>query len=139
MSDDDIGKGVYKPDPAKLQRVFWILSALFFLLAIVSFVGEVRGWWGLLGEVGMFAGTLGGILLGITSLHIGADSHQVDRVHDAVKGTRDAVNRNGETLVSMDSKLGKLDELDVIQAELDTQTGALKHQVQVLEQIRDRV
>lgn len=45
MDEEEPSKGMIQPDPETAQRVGWILAALLFGLAIVSFIGEIRGWW----------------------------------------------------------------------------------------------
>lgn len=118
------------PDPETATRIGWIVAALLFLLAAVSFAGELLGWWNELGELGMTVGTLGGLVVAVATYQHGADRSQVKGIHEAVED-------NGETLSSLDGKadlqlgkLAQLDELDRIQLELDKQTG-------VLEDIRD--
>ncbi len=135
----------YRLDTETVERIGWILSAVFFLIAIVSAIGEIAGWvepisraaehvglgqivgwWNDVGEVGMTVGTLGGLFLTFTTLIRGADSTEVRAVHDAVESNGDKLDK----LDSIDAKLGKLDDLDRVQLELDKQTG-------VLEDIRD--
>lgn len=165
MDEEEPSKGMIQPDPETAQRNGFILAGLLFLLAIVSFIGEIRGWWGLFGQIGMLLGTIGGLYVSFLSYIEGADVKQVRAVHQAVldtsegvqgtheavrdthgavqdthgavRDTHEAVQENGRTLMSVDRKLEKLDELDVIQAQLDTQTGTLDRQLRVLEQIRD--
>lgn len=134
-------------DMDRVEKVGWTLSLFWLIVAIVSGVGEYRGWWGLIGEIGLTVGTLASVLFGLGSYLYGAERSQVERVHEAVLS-------NGDTLESVDVKLDKLDkldaiedaisgeegmvrELDVIQIELDRQTGVLGQQVEILKQIRD--
>lgn len=120
------------------------------LLAIVTIVGELLGWWNDLGEMMLGLATVLGTLGGVASVIIGSSSEEVRRVHDAVKGNGSVLGSVDGKLDSVDGKLesvdgkldsvdGKLDELDVIQAELDQQTGVLGEQVGLLRQIRDRL
>lgn len=120
------GRVPYRLDTETVERIGWILSAVFFLIAIVSAIGEVLGWWNDVGEVGMTVGTLGGLFLTFTTLMRGADSTEVRAVHGAVESNGAKLDK----LDSIDAKLGKLDDLDRVQLELDKQTG-------VLEDIRD--
>lgn len=95
----------------------------------------------------MIVGTIGGLFVSFLAYLQGAESRQVQAVHGAVQDTHraledthEAVEDNGATLASMDTKLDRLDQLDhldIIQAELDQQTGAMDRQIRVLEQIRD--
>jgi hypothetical protein len=125
------------PDPETATRVGWILTAMLFLLGVVSIAGELLGWWNDLGEIGALVGTLGSLVVGVATYQHGADRAQVKAVHEAVRG-------NGETLASLDEKadlqldkLDELDELDRIQVELDRQTDVLDRQVEILGEIRD--
>lgn len=139
------GRVPYRLDTETVERIGWTLAAVFFLIAIVSAIGEfagwaepisraaehvglgqIAGWWNDVGEVGMTVGTLGGLFLTFTTLIRGADSSEVRAVHEAVEST-------GETLSSIDAKadlqiekLDKLDDLDRVQLELDRQTGVLR-------------
>lgn len=94
-------------------RLGWILTGLFFLLAIVSLTGEILGWWNDLGEIGMTIGTIAGLLVGITTLVLGAGRDQATTI-------RHYVEKNHDLLRSSDSTLDK------IQLELDEQTGVLR-------------
>lgn len=118
-------------DPHVAQWIFFLLSLFFFGIAILAGIGEWRGWWNLLGEIGMTVGTLAGMFLGAAAYLTGSSEGQVDRVHEAVVD-------NGRKLEKLD-KLDKLDviedaliaedgetsRLDRVQVELDRQTGVL--------------
>lgn len=124
---------VWEPDPETTTKILWFMSGLMFLVAIVSAIGEYRGWWNSIGELGMTVGTLAGLLIGMLALFSGSSKSQVSTVYDAVRD-------NGALLGSMDTKLDslkKLDELDEIQLELDVQTGVLGDQLAVLKEMRD--
>lgn len=112
-------------DTSTVQRIFLVLMVLFFGMAILGLIGEIRGWWNDVGEVMMTIGTVGGMLVGAATLSTGATQKQVRLVHSAV--------------VDNGSKLDNLDKLDVITAELNGQTGVLDHQLQVLKEVRDRL
>lgn len=138
MDKQDPSKGmVCEPDPETVTKLFWYLSGFFFLVAIVSAIGEVRGWWGFVGELGMTVGTLAGILFGSLSLLSGSSESQVSAVERAVLSNGATLTKVDERLVSMDWKLDKLDDLDKVQLELDVQTGVLGGQLAVLQEIRD--
>ncbi len=153
----------WEPDPDRVVRVLWIGSAFWLLVAIVSAIGEIRGWWGLVSQIGMTAGTVLSAIVALAAYVYGAGKGQVNSVHEAV-------GENGRTLVSIDQALsghegvlevlagsegvvdeldgineaitgeeGMIHELDVIQLELDRQTGALDQQIQLLGEIRDRL
>jgi len=105
---------------------------------VVSAIGEVRSWWGLVGQTGITVGSTVSILVGLGTYLFGAGRSQVADVHEAVRD-------NGSTLSSMDGRLDKLDRLDAIdhdldrvQVALDDQTGVLDRQATILEEIRDR-
>lgn len=141
-----------EPDMETVIRIGWTITILAFIVTVISFVGEYRGWWSFAGEVGATAGAIVTVLVGVGTLTASAGRVQVG-------GVREAVEDNGETLGdideqldkldSMDSKLDKLDDLDKLDAidddldrvglQLDKQTGVLGRQVEILEQIRDNV
>lgn len=119
MSDHDSHSGV-KFKTATVQRIFVVGAILFFLMAVAGIVGEILGWWNDVGEIVTIVGTLGSLMLGSGALSTGASQEQVSSVHRAVVD-------NGR----------KLDTLDVIQHELDRQTGVLDEQLTVLCEVRD--
>lgn len=141
-------------DPETATRLIWLMAALSFLLAIVSGIGEYLGWWDLVGEIGMTIGGTAGLLLTGVGIFTAASRDQVRTVHEGVQTVHETVLENGEKLGSMDGKLDKLEKLDVIeealvaedgeaskldvvQVELDRQTGVLDRQLAVLGEIRD--
>lgn len=93
-------------------------SVLGFLVAILGLIGELLGWWDLVGEILMATGTVLGLLLAAVDLFRGASEAQVNGID--------------QTLDRMDAKLDPLDKLDTIGTRMDQQTV-------VLEQIRDRL
>lgn len=142
-------------DPETATRLIWLMAGLSFLLAIVSAVGEVLGWWGFVGELGMTVGGVSGLVLTAFGIFSTSSREQVADVHETVRD-------QGHTLRSMDGKLDRLDrldklddldvikdaliaedghasKLDVVQTELDRQTGVLDRQLGVLGEIRDRL
>lgn len=152
-SRDDSDSMPYEPDPETAIRVGWAVTALGLLIFVVSALGEYLGWWDLVGEVGMLVGTVLSIVVGFGTWFSGAGRRQlsgvgrevrsvgddvrsvdenVQSVGENVRGVHDAVLANGV-------KLEKLDKLDVIQAELDEQTGVLDRQLAVLSEMRDRM
>lgn len=145
-SRDDSDSMPYEPDPETAIRVGWAVTALGLLIFVVSALGEYLGWWDLVGEVGMLVGTVLSIVVGFGTWFSGAGRRQlsgvgrevqsvgddVRSVDENVRGVRFAVLANGV-------KLEKLDKLDVIQAELDEQTGVLGQQLAVLSEMRDRM
>lgn len=164
MTRKDASKGMpWEPEPDTALRLIWTMAALMFLLAVVSGIGEWRGWWDLAGEIGLTVGGVGSILLTAAGIAYGAGRKQVasvnpgvEAVHVGVQTVREAVLDNGRALDSVDlkldnlDKLGKLDELDrlgamdekldaldVIQVTLSAQSGALDQQVGLLRDIRD--
>lgn len=126
-------EGVLELDHETVQRIGWVLAALLFGLAIVSFVGEIRGWWGLFGEIGMIVGTVGGLFISFANLLLGADGKSQRVVHEAVAS-------NGETLMEqnqiLDEQTGMLGEQTGM---LDQLTETMERQTEVLEDIRDGV
>lgn len=121
MPDADLSRGV-KFETATVQRIFLVLAILFFGMAILGIVGEIRGWWNDTGEVLTIVGTLGSLFVTGAALSTGSTEAQVDRVHQAVVD-------NGR----------RLENLDAIQLELDRQTGVLDEQLAVLTDVRDRL
>lgn len=132
-----------------------------FLLAILGALGEYLGWWNLIGEVLVTVGTIGGLFLAGVDLLRGASEEQVDGIESqlgSMDGKLGTVDGKLDRLETVDSKLdkletmdGKLDviqgaltdaegqtsKLDVVQTELDRQTGVLDRQVEILGEIRD--
>lgn len=138
-----------EPDPETATRLIWLLAALSSVVAIVSGVGGFLGWWGLVAEIGATVGAVAGVVLTAIGLLSTASREQVAKV-------RWEVIRNGRTLRSVDGNLAKLDKLDVledvlveetadgrvskldvVQTELDRQTGVLDRQLAVLGEIHD--
>lgn len=112
-----------EPDMETVIRIGWTVTILAFVVTVLSGVGEYLGWWNLVSEVGLTAGSVITVLVGLGTMLATAGRQQVS-------GVRRAVEDNG-------AKLDKLDDLDRIQLELDKQTGALDRQVQLLAEIRD--
>lgn len=117
--------------PDTYIRIGWISAILGFTIAIVSAIGELLGWWDLLGEIGMTVGSMLGIVATLGTLSFTASREQATAIRDGIENVGKAVNANGETLGAID------DDLDEVQAELDKQTGVLERQVTVLEELRD--
>jgi len=115
------------------------VSAFFLLLAVLIGLGEYFHWWNEWGEVALTIVAVVGLLLVWLTYVNGADRRQVAAVASAV-------DRTNSVLGGMDGKLDKLgtmdrklDKLDLIQGQLDVQTGALNEQTLVLREIRDRL
>lgn len=119
-------EGVLELDHETVQRIGWVLAALLFGLAIVSFIGEIRGWWGFFGEIGMIVGTIGGLFISFANLLLGADGKSQRVVHEAVSS-------NGETLMEQNEILGEQTGM------LVQLTEAMERQTGVLEDIRDGI
>lgn len=161
-----------QPDFDTFLTITWLTAVFFFLVAVVSGIGEVLGWWDLVGEIGMSVGATLSVLATLVGIGAAAGREQVDELGDEVssvgrdvqsvgrdvrsvgEGLRSvgsevqsvgsevqsvgshvqdvhsAVEKSGAILVSVDSKLDDLDDLDKVQLQLDKQTG-------VLEDIRD--
>lgn len=133
-------------ETATVQRIFLVLMVLFFGMAILGIVGEIRGWWNDVGEILTIVGTLGGLFVGAATLSTGASKRHLNAVQAAVVDNGTRLEANGdklETLDTIDAKLGtmdgKLDQLDKVQLELDRQTGVLGEQLSVLTEVRDRL
>ncbi len=139
----------WSPDPDTVIKIGWIVALLAFLVAVVSAIGEVRGWWGLIGEIGMTVGGTVSVLVGLGTLWFSAGRDQVDAVDEqldsmdhtlgGVDDKLDSMDGKLDKLDSMDGKLDKLDDLDRVQVELDAQTGVLDRQVELLADIRDQL
>lgn len=135
---------VLEPDMDQVVRIGWTVTILAFIVTVLSGVGEYLGWWNLVGEVGLTAGSVITVMVGLGTLAASAGRGQAG-------GVRETVEDNGETLTSIDAQLDKLDsmdakldrlgaiddDLDRVQVELDKQTGVLDRQVEILGQIRD--
>lgn len=125
-----------------LIRLSYILSAIFFLIAILGAIGEIRGWWGLIGELAITVGTIGGLLAALGALYYGAGRGQVERIRDVVQDSNQKLDKLGQLDAIEDAIAGDegmIRELDRIELQLDAQTGALGEQTQLLGQIRDRL
>ncbi len=152
----------WEPEPETAIRIGWTVSFLAFLVFVISAIGEYRGWWGLIGQIGMVFGSVASAMGVVATVVYAAEKGQVDGVHRAVE-------ENGTRLVSMDDKLDELDAikhalvgedgavrlerieralagedgmvrgLDALEMGLDAQTGVLDEQSRVLRQIRDRL
>lgn len=129
----------WEPDPDTVSRLFWGGALFFLLIAIVSAVGEILGWWDLVGELGITIGGLASLVLASLGTLWSASRTQATQIHDAVASNGRTLSSVDLNLASVDRKLDKLDDLDVVQAKLDAQTGVLGVQLSVLEQIRDRL
>lgn len=138
----------WEPDWETALRLAWITAALSFLVAVVSAIGELLGWWDLVGELGIGFGTTVTLILTVLAAFFSAGRQQVAEVGQAVQDHGEMLEANGETLVANGETLGDvhraiagqdgmLDELDVIQLELDTQTGVLRQQLDVLDRIQE--
>ncbi len=128
----------------RLYRLMILLSILGFSIAALGLVGELLGWWNDIGEWSMAVGMFLGVLTAVIAVMIGSTRGQARRIADAVldnNGKLDEANgkldRTNEQLFHIDGKLEKLDTLDVIQVNLDHQTGVMGRQVQLLTAIRD--
>lgn len=143
-----------RPEPSMdtVIRIGWTVTILAFIVTVISGVGEYLGWWNLVGEVGLTAGTMITVVVGVGTLAANAGRSQVGGVREAVEENGRWLRENGGTLEDIDGQLDKLDkldkldqldaidsDLDKVQLELDKQTGVLGRQVQILEQIRDGI
>lgn len=146
-------------DADRAQRILKAIMVVSFAIALVALVGELRGWWNEIGEISITVATTVGSLAGIGTLLVGATSDEVRSVGDdvrsvgddvrsvgyAVETVRSAVDANGAKLDGIETALveeredGHVSKLDIVQTELDHQTGALDRQVSLLAEIRDRM
>lgn len=118
----------FEPDMDTVIRIGWTVTAIAFLVTVVSILGELLDWWGFLGEVGATAGATITVLVGLATLLTGAGRRQVGGVQAAVEANGTKLGKL-DKLDSMDTKLdklAKLDDLDRVQFELDTQTGCAR-------------
>lgn len=114
-------------DPGTVTRQIWLMTALSFLLATVSGIGEWLGWWAPSGESGMTVGGVAGVgptVVGILS----TSSHgRGQRVHDTVGETGHTLRSMDEYLGSMDGGLSSLDQklekLDFVEQPLSEEDG----------------
>lgn len=137
-------------DPVRLERVFLLEAVLGLLVAALGVVGELLGWWNDVGEVLVTTGTLASVVLGLGFGLANASRRQVTGVREAVEDNGEAlsdvhraVHGNGDKLDAVHEAIagedGVVPELDVIQAELDAQTGVLEEQLKVLSKVEDRI
>lgn len=116
-----------------------VFAGLCLLGAAFLVVGEVLDWWNDAGELGITVLTVLGTLIAVLAFFFGAGRGQVAGVAVGVGRVETRLTSMDGKLTSMDGKLDKLDELDVIEAQLNFQSGALERQVAILTQIRDRL
>lgn len=136
-------------DLDRLYHLMITLSLIGLGMVILSLVGEHLGWWNDIGEILLSFGTLLSVLTALVALVMGATRGQVRQASDAILENNTKLGTIDRKLDTANSRLGtidgkldkleKLDDLDRVQVELDTQTGVMDRQVQVLEQIRDGV
>jgi hypothetical protein len=112
-------------DPIRLERLFLLGAVLGLLIAALGIVGEVLGWWNDIGEVLVTTGTLASVVLGLGFGLANASRRQVEGVREAVEGNGDKLDGVHEAIAGEN---GVVHELDVVQAELDAQTGVLQEQ-----------
>lgn len=122
----------WEPDPDTVIRLGWTIAILGFLVAIVSGVGELLGWWDLVGEIGLTVGSILGVVATLTTATFTASRDQAEALLDAHERHGRRLDAIDGTLGSMDGKLDKLDDLDAVQVELDRQTGVLEQQLEAL-------
>lgn len=127
-------------DPDRAQRLLKTVTIVSFAIAFVTLVGELAGWWNDLGELLLTITTVVGALGGSATVVVGSSEEQVRNVHSAVlaNGRKldklDKLDAIEDALIEGD---GRVSKLDLVQAELDQQTGALDRQVSLLRDIRD--
>ncbi len=154
----------WPPDMDTAIRLTWLTAAFFLLVAIVSGIGELLGWWNLPGELGMSIGATMSIATTLLALVLTAGRRQVETldaglrsvdrnvtsvfqevrsVDDTVHSVEGHVETNGDRLSQVVEAVagedGMLRELDAIELELDAQTGVLREQLEVLGDVRDRL
>lgn len=104
-SEDDEPFTPLGRDMDRVEKVGWLLSLLWLIVAIISGIGEYRGWWELAGEIGLTVGTLASLLFGFASYLHGEKRNHLQRIYEAVRST-------GDTLESVDVKLNNLVETE---------------------------
>lgn len=124
----------WEPDWDTALPLAWFTAAFFFLIAVVSAIGELLGWWDLIGEIGMSVGTTISVLVTLMAVLLSADREQVGTAGEAVRENGDKLGDVHQALVGEE---GVAHELDLVQVELDKQTGVLGEQLAVLSDIRD--
>lgn len=132
-------------DADRAQRILKAITVVSFAIALVALLGELRGWWNDLGEIAITVATIVGALGGVATVLVGSTSDEVRSVGREIRSVGEAVDRNGGKLDAIgdalveDTENGRVSRLDVVQAELDHQTGALDRQVSLLREIRDQL
>jgi predicted negative regulator of RcsB-dependent stress response len=135
-------------DPIQLERILLVGAVLGLLVAALGVLGELVGWWDDVGELLVTTGMLASVVLGLGFGLANASRRQVESVREAVEGhgamltdVHRAVDGNGDKLDDVREAIagenGVVTELDVVQAELDRQTGVLEEQLSVLAKIQD--
>lgn len=108
-------------------RLGWSLTAVFLLIGVVSLLGEILGWWNDLGEIGSTIGMVGGLMLGIATLVLGAGREQATTIRHYVEKNHELAHKNHRVAEKSHELLRSSDStLDKIQLELDEQTGVLR-------------
>lgn len=91
-------------------RMTWIAAGLFLLLAIVSGIGEVLGWWDLMGEIGMGTGATMTVVLTLIAALSSAGRGQVTNLGRDVRSVDENVRSVGENVRSVDENVRSVDE-----------------------------
>ncbi len=112
-------------DPYWVNRILLGLTLFFFGIALLGLVGELLGWWNLVGEILMAAGTFGGFVLGAATLSQGASRNQVDTVDEKLGSMDGTLGSMDDQLDSVDSKLDQLDSMDSKLDQLDSMDTTL--------------
>ncbi len=102
-----------KPD--NFIRLGWTLTALGILIFVVSAIGEYRGWWGLLGLIGMGLGGLLTVVAAVGTASYSATREQADQLLENTDALRAGQASQDRTLSSMDGKLDRLEGLDELE------------------------
>ncbi len=109
MERDDDDYTPWAPHPKTIIRLGWTTAALGLLVAIVSAIGEIRGWWGLLGQLGMTIGTLVSILIAIATGTYASSKHQAEQLLTLNRSHSERLTSVDESLISLSEGFASMD------------------------------
>lgn len=91
-------------------RLCWLTAAFFLLVAIFSGIGEILGWWNLIGEIGMSVGATMSILVTLVAVVLTAGRQQVTVVGQDVRSVNENVLSVNENVLSVDENMHSLND-----------------------------
>lgn len=91
-------------------RLCWLTAAFFLLVAIVSGIGEVLGWWNLIGEIGMSVGSTMSVLVTLVAVVLTSGRQQVTLVGEDVRSVNENVLSVNDNVLSLNENVLSVNE-----------------------------